>query len=281
MTTTRLRRSSSPDGPSKAKRLMASGAALALLGLSVSLWSSPAVATEETQAKAYLHVDHRGTVAADFPEQSTDCPEWPAGTDGWHFVLTGSDTVFVSITATLMVDGATVGPVSVPFVSYPTGKHAYVYTPMGATLVDAWAYVKAADGSSSTVELADRFLLSNVCVGTAPTPTPTPTETITGGVTPTPTVTATATATVTATVTPTPTETITGGVTATPTVTETIVGGVTPGPTVTITGGVTPVPISGELPKTGGSAFQLLGWAAVLFGMGMVAMASTRLRRQN
>jgi hypothetical protein len=242
-----------------------------------------------------------------------DCPQWPAGTDGWHFVLPGANTHFVSITATLRVDGATVGPVSVPFVSHPTGKHAYVYTPAGATLVDAWAYVKAADGTQSTVNLADRFLLSNVCVAPAPTPTPTPTPTatptptptptvtITGGVTATPTATvtttttatatatvtatATATETATATATPTVTETITGGVTisptATPTVTETITGGVTAVPTVTITGGVTPVPISGELPRTGGSVLGLLGWAVALFGAGIMALGGARLRRQN
>jgi hypothetical protein len=279
-------------------RAIAAGIATALVGFSAPLLTTPASATDSTTyATASLHFDHRGTLAADFPEKRTDCPDWPAGTDGWHFVLDGNVTHFHSITATLLLANGTTTTVTLnqgDFISHPTGKHAYVYTPAGATLIDATAQVKPAPGAAADAQLTTRFLLSHVCVYVPPAPTPTPTATATATATATPAVTVTVTATTTVGVpvpgpTVTVTETIAGGSVTLPpvVVTETVT---VPGPTVTVTeylsGGVQPSPmptyVGGELPRTGaGAATQVLGWALLLLAIGMAGLFGTRLRRQN
>jgi hypothetical protein len=83
--------------------------------------------------------------------ESGSCPESPDGLSyGWHFVLTGSSSAFVSIEAEFDTDG-----VVTTFVSQPSPKHAYVWTTGPDTLVDVTAVVQ---GSAST-----QMVLSHIC----------------------------------------------------------------------------------------------------------------------
>lgn len=90
------------------------------------------------------------------------CPDLEQGQDGWHFVLRGNSTTFVSLTASFDSNGDTVADtdVSAPgpdgTVGPPTAKHAYVYTPAGWTLVDATAQVNGTERI---------FNLSHTCPG--------------------------------------------------------------------------------------------------------------------
>lgn len=86
------------------------------------------------------------------------CPGIPDGMDGWHFVLPGNSTDFVSLTVTFEPGGQQVltefGP--------PSGKHAYVASESGAELVAVEAEVEG-----GSLEL---FNLSHTCpAGSTPT----------------------------------------------------------------------------------------------------------------
>jgi hypothetical protein len=89
--------------------------------------------------------------------QHGDCPTVPAGKDGWHFVLPGSDakTVFTKLTLTFEPGGeqviTTFGP--------PSDKHAYAASEPGAKLVSAVAETEGED--------VKYFNLSHTCPATA------------------------------------------------------------------------------------------------------------------
>jgi hypothetical protein len=105
---------------------------------------------------ANLKEEHKGSTNPGFEEGT--CPANPFGTGdwGWHFVLPGNDTDFVSISAQFQNAGTITD-----FVSDPTPKHAYVFTPGPDTLLDASAQVSGPQ---------TEFNLSHVCPGTTPPP---------------------------------------------------------------------------------------------------------------
>ena len=103
---------------------------------------------------AHLKGAHVGAMNPGF--QTGTCPDNPFNdnTFGWHFVLPGNSTTFVTLSATFQNAGTIT-----QFLSFPTGKHAYVWTPGPDTLLGATATV---DGPQT------EFNLSHVCPGTAP-----------------------------------------------------------------------------------------------------------------
>lgn len=117
------------------------------VGLTLALVAAPALA-----ATATLKDEHKGATNPGF--EAGTCPANPQGTGdwGWHFVLQGSDTDFNSISAQFQNAGTITD-----FVSTPTAKHAYVFTPGPDTLIDATAEVTGPD---------TEFNLSHVCPGT-------------------------------------------------------------------------------------------------------------------
>lgn len=161
---------------------------------------------------AFLHEAHKGAQNPGF--KTGDCPTPPegaAGDWGWHFILPGSTTAFVTID----VDFESYGfHQHVPFVASPSTKHAYVFTPGPDTLLDARAFV---DGTET------EFVLSHVCPGTTSTTTTTVPKTTTTVPETTTTVPETTTTTVPETTTTTVPETTTTTVpeTTTTTVPET------------------------------------------------------------
>lgn len=116
---------------------------------------------------AVLKAAHVGATNPGFGTGS--CPTPPvAGYWGWHFVLQGNNTQFTGITVTFEDAG-----VVTSFISQPTGKHAYVFTPTADALLGATAT------TTGTAPLDTEFVLSHVCGGSSPvvldsTPTPTP-----------------------------------------------------------------------------------------------------------
>ncbi len=147
------------------RRLVTSGFAALAIGLVVTVAGllPPSAGATETQ-NATLHAPHVGATNPGFEEG--ECPTPPGdATWGWHFVLPGNDTTFVSISATFASAG-----VVTDFISVPTGKHAYVFTPGPDTLLSATAVV---EGPETT------FVLSHVCGGGESTTTTTTEESTT------------------------------------------------------------------------------------------------------
>jgi Domain of unknown function (DUF5979) len=109
---------------------------------------------EASQHPANLKPAHVGATNPGF--QTGSCPDNPFNdnTWGWHFVLPGNSTTFVSLSASFQNAG-----IITQFLSFPTGKHAYVWTPGPDTLLGATAVV---DGPET------EFNLSHVCTGTTP-----------------------------------------------------------------------------------------------------------------
>jgi LPXTG-motif cell wall-anchored protein len=129
--------------------LAAIGGLMALTGLVSPAGADPVY--DETQYDAHLKDVHHGSTNPGF--QEGECPEGPEGaTFGWHFVFQGVDTEFVSVSATFENAGEVTD-----FVSFPSGKHAYVYTTGADTLLDAVAMTNGGED----VE----FNLSHICVG--------------------------------------------------------------------------------------------------------------------
>jgi hypothetical protein len=126
--------------------------------------------------------------AAGFGTHSGQCGSIPNTEDGWHFVLPGDFTVFVSLTVTFSPGGSQ----TITSFGPPTGKHAYAGSAPGAVLESASAIVKTETGKKKVLW----FNLSHTCPATA---TPTPTVS--------PTATATVSPTATATVSPSPSPT--------------------------------------------------------------------------
>jgi len=146
-----------------------------------------------TGTLATLHDAHVGATNPGFT--TGECPSSADGTWGWHFVLPGDDTDFLSISATFLHEGTVTS-----FISQPTGKHAYFYTHQADTLLGATAMV---DGPQTW------FNLSHVCTGTneevhAPTTTIPPTTTLAPTTTIAPTTTLAPTTTIAPTTTVTP-----------------------------------------------------------------------------
>jgi LPXTG-motif cell wall-anchored protein len=153
------------------------GASLVSIGLSGLLAGadaapetrSPASGHETTSSvatvnEAVLHGPHAGASNETFSRGSCS-PPLGSGAFGWHFVLTGNDSTFLTITATFQNAGTVTS-----FVSHPTGKHAYVVTPGFDVLLAASATVT---GPPST------FVLSHVCVPQVVVTTTTAPETTT------------------------------------------------------------------------------------------------------
>lgn len=109
--------------------------------------SSVALATSASASTtADLFAPHENTTAEGFSSYGS-CPDLEEGQDGWHFVLRGNSTTFVSLTGSFDSDGDGTADITVSApgpagtIGPPTAKHAYLYTEAGWTLIDATAQV--------------------------------------------------------------------------------------------------------------------------------------------
>lgn len=147
--------------------------------------AAPALADDHTYT-VELRQDLPRTATSDnggVPQEGREgCPGIPEGKDGWHFVLPGNSSDFVTLTVTFEPGGRQVITAFGP----PSDKHAYVASEAGAELVDVQAEVEG-----GSLEL---FNLSHTCpADTTPTtpgeepseePTEEPTDQPTGEPTP-------------------------------------------------------------------------------------------------
>jgi hypothetical protein len=207
-------------------------AGLATLGLAVV--SQLAASTAAISADTYDVPLHQSTpiTGSGFENFDTEpCPQSPP-LWGWHFVLTGNDATFVSLSTTFEDAGTitttTFGP--------PDDGHAYVYTPTDDTLTAATATVTGGDPEKVM------FVLSHTCGGsdTNETPTPTPSASESASETPSATPSETPSETPSATPSETPSATVSATETATPTPSETV--SETPSATVSATETATETP---------------------------------------
>ncbi|MGE5595317.1 MAG: hypothetical protein ACM3S1_04700, partial [Hyphomicrobiales bacterium] len=106
-----------------------------------------------------LKTDHVGATNPGFRDENT-CPQPPTGMQGywaWHFVATGKDASFQSISVTFANAGTISGPVpSATILSHPDASHAYLYTPGPDKIVSGSAAIVGGNGG---------FNLSHVCAG--------------------------------------------------------------------------------------------------------------------
>lgn len=135
-----------------------------LLFLGMATVSGTASAADPAY-NASLKAAHVGATNPGFG--TGECPQ--AGW-GWHFVLQGNDTTFLAVRATF----ETAGQITA-FVSHPTAKHAYVFTPGPDKLLGAVAEVDGPDRE---------FNLSHVCTGPQVSPTTSTTSTTTSTIAP-------------------------------------------------------------------------------------------------
>ncbi|MFF7244467.1 LPXTG cell wall anchor domain-containing protein [Embleya sp. NPDC008237] len=146
------------SSPSKAVRWATAFA----VPLVLAAGAAPAFATGDTYT-VNVHQKLPLTATGNGVERG-ECPTIPTDKDGWHFVLPTNGTVFVKLTVTFEPGGLQVitnfGP--------PTGKHAYVASPAGATLTSAVAEVKGGK--------VDWFNLSHACPAKPPTTQPPTTQ---------------------------------------------------------------------------------------------------------
>lgn len=147
------------------------GVVLTALTIWAVLLNAPAhraIAGEQT--KLDLNSSHVGATADGFGSQ--DCDDFdplPAeDEDGWHFVAPGKFE-FVSLTLSFKTKTGTPFTVEVPGADgmIDKGKHAYVYTPAGATLTGGSAEV-----AGDQVGNIDFFNLSHTCPSVPTTTTP-------------------------------------------------------------------------------------------------------------
>ena len=104
--------------------------------------------SEGSTGDAYLKAAHIGSVNPGFT--AGDCPTHSGDEQyGWHFILGGVTTSFVSIRCIFEKAGIVTNMTQVP-----TNKHAYVFTETPDKLLNASAVV---DGSDT------EFVLSHVC----------------------------------------------------------------------------------------------------------------------
>jgi LPXTG-motif cell wall-anchored protein len=143
------------------------GRGLAVVGLVIAAMgllpqAASAAPNWDPADNAFLHEAHKGSSNPGF--KTGDCPARPegaAGDWGWHFVLPGNTSDFITIDVDFQNDGFTQ---HIAFVADPDGKHAYVYTSGPDTLLDARAHVSGTE---------TEFVLSHVCTGTTSTTTTT------------------------------------------------------------------------------------------------------------
>ena len=141
----------------KSAALRLVGAAMVATAVSMWIGGGSAAAITKAAADISLKTSQVPTTAAAFGSHQTDCPGFVQGgpNDVWHFVLDGDAHVFVELTAQFS-NGSTV-------TVFPNSKHAFVASPAGRTLVDAYANV------SPDTDIPGDFQLSHTCVGTPPT----------------------------------------------------------------------------------------------------------------
>jgi LPXTG-motif cell wall-anchored protein len=137
------------------RSLIPAGALVAAMATSLVL--APAAFAAEVP---FHHEKDLPIVAADFPDKGT-CPGIEAGQDGWHFVLPGKAT-FTELTVTFEPGGTTTITDFSVFAG-AKGKHAYVASEPGATLISASAEV---DGATANGD----FNLSHTCPADGTTP---------------------------------------------------------------------------------------------------------------
>jgi hypothetical protein len=226
---------------------------------------------------AYLHAQHKGSSNPGFAASGT-CPTPPEGASGdwgWHFVLQGSSTTFVTIDVDFQNDGF---HQHVPFVAQPDAKHAYVYTAGPDTLLDARAFVSGP---------ATEFVLSGICTGTTSTTTTTTTEESTTTTEESTTTTTTEESTTTTTTTEQPTTTTTGGGLPSSTTTTAPTGSVLPSSTEPPTTAQPAASVLGEqvtrdqtIPRTGidSDALFPIGLALLLAGLVFIAHAQVQAK---
>jgi hypothetical protein len=266
------------------------GVAMALIGLCFVLASLVGPPASAVTTIATLNPAHVGATNPGF--ESGDCDVLPDGSWGWHFVLPGNETTFVTLTVTFENAG-----VITEFVSFPTGKHAYVATPGPDTLLSATATV---DGPET------QFNLSHVCTGgtttttttstvvtttTTEAPTTTTTEAPTTTTTEAPTTTTTEATTTTTdapttTTTEAPTTTTTEAPTTTteaPTTTTTeattttaAVGGISTTTTAARVAGIEVTRDTGTLPTTGANLLPMTVAGGYLILFGLVLLLKSR-----
>jgi hypothetical protein len=136
-------------------------AGLAIAAGLVAVMVPSATADSGDQVTASLKAAHVGATNPGFTEGECPSEGW-----GWHFVLPGDFTDFVSVTATFLVDGST-ETVTAPDPatnSVVDGKHAYLFTSGPGVLTSATATVVLNEQGvelGKTVETT--FNLSHVC----------------------------------------------------------------------------------------------------------------------
>ncbi|HEV8296490.1 MAG TPA: hypothetical protein VGQ20_04310, partial [Acidimicrobiales bacterium] len=128
------------------------GTLLCGLGLVAALASAALPASATDEATATLKPAHVGATNPGFTEG--DCPS--AGW-GWHFVLSGNFTDFVSVTATFLVDGQTevVNAPDAATNSIVYDKHAYLFTSGPGVLQSATATVVLNDAGVEQEQTID------------------------------------------------------------------------------------------------------------------------------
>jgi hypothetical protein len=261
---------------------------LVLAGIGLVPHAAGAAPNWDPADNAFLKEAHKGSSNPGF--KKGDCPAPPegaAGDWGWHLILPGNSTTFVTIDVDFQNDGFTQ---HIPFVADPDPKHAYVYTSGPDTLLDARAVVNGTE---------TEIVLSHVCTGTTSTTTTTvPETTTTVPETTTTTVPETTTTTVPETTTTTVPETTTTTVpetttTTVPEVTTTTIGGGDDVTTTTAAAAVDavsqPAAVAGNeavraqaLPRTGANhtmGLIFLGMVLLLFGCLASHRATVILRR--
>lgn len=187
-------------------------AGLATLGLAaVSQFAVTTTASSDVVYTETLHQDPP-IKNSEFEDSEDDCPGSPAQW-GWHFILTGGEASFVSLTTTFANSATQVTTTFGP----PDSKHAYVYTATDDTLTGATATVSGGDPAKV------RLVLSHTCDGGGGGETPTPTPSVSATETPseTPSATPSETPSETPSVTPSETPSETPSATVSATVSET------------------------------------------------------------
>jgi hypothetical protein len=124
-----------------------------LCAVAIGPWLLLQTAASAATNVVHLKSAHKNVTAQGFKGHNCDRYDG-SGLDMWHFVLPGNDGHFVKVTATFSTgDVVVVGPFD-----QPTDKHAYVYSSVGATLLDATAEI---NGTTKH----DEFVLSHTCPG--------------------------------------------------------------------------------------------------------------------
>ncbi len=141
-------------------RLCRIGATVTTLAILLSA-TLPGAALAQPQppsapGEAQLFAAHQGATNPGFAPGTCPAAGW-----GWHFVLRGTDTAFVTVAAQFATSGTITA-----FTAHPDAKHAYVYTAGPDTLLAA---VATTNGGTQRV-----FNLSHVCAGSPPHPSATP-----------------------------------------------------------------------------------------------------------